>query len=172
MFKSIMLAAVYGTLVNGGFVKAPFSAKVDGYNRPVESLTEAQANALGYKLLVNERPVCASNEYAVAVGYVLDPQGSRIRRLYRIETITPSPRKFSKLKIYGAIAQLGAWEKVETWLKAKTINGINGWMAFQLAQEISEDHPMFAPLAAEAKALLGLTDAQFEALLNQCILED
>jgi len=172
--KSILLAAIYGTLASGGFVDAPKVVKVDGYNTPTRILTEPQANAIGYKLLVDERPVCASNEYAVAVGYDYDSatSGQRIRRTYRIETVTPAPRRFSKLKVYGTIAQIGAWDAVETWLRGKNINGINGWMAFQLAQEISEDHPMFAPLAEEAKALLGLTDAQFDAILNKCILED
>jgi len=80
-------------------------------------------------------------------------------------------RKFSKLSIYGAIAQLGAWDAIKAWLEAKNINGINGWMAFQLAQEISEDHPLFASMAEEARQLLGLTEEQFDALLNECILK-
>jgi len=89
----------------------------------------------------------------------------------------PVPRKFSKLKIYGAIISLpdangtSAWQKVQTWLEGKTIQGVNGWMAFQLAQEISEDHALFAVLAEEARQLLGLTPEQFETLLNACILE-
>lgn len=89
-----------------------------------------------------------------------------------------APRKFSKLSIYGAIVSLPerngvtAWEQVKEWLESKTINGVNGWMAFQLAQEISENHPLFVPLASEAKILLGLTDEQFENLLNACILTE
>lgn len=82
------------------------------------------------------------------------------------------PRKFSKLSIYLAITKLNAWNTIQTWLEGKTIDGVNGWMAFQLAQEISDAHPLFAPLAYEAKALLGLTDEQFEEMLNACILSD
>ena len=91
--------------------------------------------------------------------------------IYAIVDEPKSVRRFSKLKLYGAIAKIEAWDCVKTWLEGKTIDGINGWMAFQLAQEISDDHPLFTPLAAEAKSMLGLTDEQFDGLLNSCMLE-
>lgn len=93
-------------------------------------------------------------------GFVVDE-----RRSFR-------PRRFSKLKIYGAVAKIGAWDAVRSWLEGKTVDGINGWTAFQLAQDVSEDHPMFSPLASEAKAMLRLTDEQFDELLDSCVLAD
>lgn len=81
------------------------------------------------------------------------------------------PRVFSKLKIYGAIARLGAWQTVKAWLESKNVGGLNGWEAFQLAQDVSEDHPLFAPLAEEARRLLGLSAEQFDELLRECILD-
>ena len=80
------------------------------------------------------------------------------------------PRRFSKLKIYGAITKVGAWDAIRSWLEAKTVDGMNGWIAFQLAQDISDDHPMFAALSSEAKLMLGLTDEQFDELLNACVI--
>jgi len=89
----LILAAIYGTLVGGNFCKAPDKVVVDDAWRGSASLTEQQANALGYKLLVDERPQCASNEYAVATGYAED---TRIRRVYEKRIVEPVPRKFSK----------------------------------------------------------------------------
>ena len=96
-----------------------------------------------------------------AKSYFLAPKGTSF-----------APRKFSKLSIYLAITKLNAWAKVQYWLETKTVDGVNGWVAFQLAQEISDAHPLFAPLAQEAKAILELTDDQFESLLESCILAE
>lgn len=81
------------------------------------------------------------------------------------------PRVFSKLKIYGSIAKIGAWQTIRSWLESKDVDGINGWEAFQLAQDVSEDHPLFAPLAEEARQLLGLSAEQFDSILDECILD-
>lgn len=193
------IAATYGTLnAETNLVKAPPTVIVDGCYRGTDTITEPQANALGFKLVEDFPPACASNEYAVATGWeerevagcglrVVSSNSqlttdnsqltTRIYRVYEKRVIVPPPRKFSKLKIYGAIIGLpdangaSAWERVKAWLEAKEIGGVNGWTAFQLAQEISEDHPLFTPLAEEARQLLGLTPTQFDALLNACILE-
>ena len=106
-----------------------------------------------------------------AKSYVWREYEDKIVRVWEYEEDAPIVRQFSKLKLYGAIAQLGAWDAVKTWLEQKTINGINGWMAFQLAQEISEAHPLFAPLADEIRNILKLDARQFDTLLNSCILE-
>jgi len=100
-----------------------------------------------------------------------------ITRKWKVVADPVIPRKFSKLKIYAAISGLdtvnsaATWATVQTWLEGKSVNGMNGWLAFQLAQEISEDHPLFAAWSEEARQLLGLTPEQFETLLNSCILE-
>ena len=106
--------------------------------------------------------------------YTYTNRGDRMTKEYFLAPKGTSfvPRKFSKLSIYLAITKLNAWAKVQSWLEGKVIDGVNGWMAFQLAQEVSEAHPLFVPLAAEAKKLLGLSDKQFEEMLNACILVD
>lgn len=81
------------------------------------------------------------------------------------------PKLYSRLSIYVAMTKLGIWDSIKTWLEQKTINGLNGWMAFQLAQEISSDHPLFIPLTTEARQLLGMTEEQFSRIMDECILE-
>ncbi len=137
-------------------------------------LAAADYLAAGWKRVVDVKPApSATNRYVYATGWTQTE--TEIARVYAEADIPPEvkpPRKFSKLKIYGAIAQLGAWDKVKSWLEAKDINGINGWTAFQLAQEVSEAHELFAPLAEEARTLLGMDAAAFDALLDKCILEE
>lgn len=101
-------------------------------------------------------------------------RGDRMTKEYFVAPKGTSfkPVRYSKLKIYGAISNLGAWERVKAWLEGKEVDGINGWMAFQLAQEVSSDHPMFRPLAEEARQMLGLTDDEFAALLAACVLDE
>jgi hypothetical protein len=130
--------------------------------------------AQGWKRVIDEAPApSATNRYVYATGW--KETDTEITRQYA-EADIPAPiklpRKFSKLKIYGAIAQLGAWDKVKSWLEAKDVGGINGWTAFTLAQEVSESHELFASLAEEARQLLGLDEAAFNAMLDQCVLEE
>ena len=136
----------------------------------------------GFRELVNDndKPKIADGKKLVYRVFIGDD--GKLHKAYSTadakDRIGEMPRKFSKLSIYGAIVSLpehngvAAWDQVKAWLESKTINGINGLMAFQLAQEISDDHPLFAPLAAEAKTLLGLTDEHFEAMLEACILTE
>jgi len=169
MFNSILLAAVYGTLVCGDFVKAPFIAKVDGYNRPVESLDEPQANALGYKMLVDERPPCSSNEYAVAVGYEERGSGfqaacTRIYRTYDKRTIVPLPRRWTPLSIKRSAAKIGYWDALKAFLVAA-----NAYDDFCMAQYEAEDDADFVMLMAAARQKFG--DAVVDAILNNAEVE-
>ena len=137
-------------------------------------LTASDYLAQGWKRVIDEKPApSATNRYVYATGWA--ETDDAITRQYAEADIPPAvklPRKFSKLKIYGAIAQLGAWDKVKSWLEAKDVGGFNGWTAFTLAQEVSESHELFASLAEEARQLLGLTQEQFDAFLDQCVLEE
>ena len=137
-------------------------------------LSAADYLAQGWKRVIDDKPAAsADGKVVVATGWT--ESETEITRTYEEQDAPPEvkmPRKFSKLKIYGAIAQLGAWEKVKAWLEAKEVDGVNGWTAFTLAQEVSEDHALFAPLAEEARQLIGLDEAAFEALLSSCVLEE
>ena len=94
------------------------------------------------------------------------PDGKEWRQAWRYEDAPPPPpRTFSKLKLYAALAQAGLWDALVAWLNTQTFEGINAYTAFMLAQDLAEDHPMFAQWLALAKAALGVTDEQAEAIL-------
>ena len=170
--------ADFGRLDGNRVVRAPLTLAVRvGETTAVRRDTRLTADdylAAGFKRVIDEKPAAsADGKVVVATGWT--ETDTEITRQYEEVDAPPAvtlPRKFSKLKIYGAIAQLGAWEKVKAWLEQKEVNGVNGWTAFTLAQEVSEDDALFAPLAEEARQLIGLDAAAFEALLSSCVLED
>jgi ferric-dicitrate binding protein FerR (iron transport regulator) len=171
--------ADFGRLDGNRITAAPTRLTVtlaDGSSviRGESRLTASDYLAQGWKRVIDEAPApSATNRYVYATGW--KETDTEITRQYA-EADIPAPikvpRKFSKLKIYGAIAQLGAWDKVKSWLESKDVGGINGWTAFTLAQEVSESHELFATLAEEARQLLGLDEAAFNAMLDECVLEE
>lgn len=78
------------------------------------------------------------------------------------------PTRYSKLKLYAAIAQMGKWDALETWLKGQTINGMNAYTAFLIAQDLRTDHPLFMQYFTAAKQVLQIDDATADAILAQC----
>lgn len=169
----------FGKLVGGNVVSAPTSLRMtdsDGktYLYGESRLTAADYLAQGWKRVVDEKPApSATNRYVYAMGWKeTDDAITRVYSEADIPAKESKPRKFSKLKIYGMISRLGAWDKVENWLASKEIDGVNGWKAFSLAQEVSEDNEMFETLAGEARELLGLGDTEFDELLSDCVMED
>ena len=132
--------------------------------------------ACGYYTLLNDEPPAAptATNYYERTGYALNAAATppTYSTIWEERAVTPPATKYSKLKLYAAISSLGAWDALKTWLEAKTLNGVNGWTAFLLAQEISDDHPLFEALYAEALTTLNLTREQGDALLSQCKLED
>ena len=75
------------------------------------------------------------------------------------------PRTFSKLRLYAAISAIGKWDALRTWLESQTVNGMNAWTAFSLAQDLSEDNELFDRWFSAAKTALGVDDATAEAVL-------
>jgi len=167
MHALLVFAAVYGQLVSGSLVNAPKCVKCpDGFTRPTWSLTEPQANALGYKLVIDEPPACASNEYAVATGYDLDSatSGQRIRRMYRIETVVPAPRRWTPLSIKRSAAKLGCWDAIRAFLVSASLLD-----DFLCAQYLAEDDADFIQLLAAARQKFG--DPAVDSILNSAEAE-
>lgn len=81
---------------------------------------------------------------------------------------TIQPTRYSRLKLYAAIAQMGKWDTLETWLKGQTINGVNAYTAFLIANDLRTDHPLFMQYFTAAKQVLGVDDATADAILAQC----
>lgn len=105
-------------------------------------------------------------------GYHWEPKGweerdGAISRVYEsVPDPTPSPRTFSKLRLYAALAQAGLWDAVEAWLKTQTVDGVNAYVAFSLAQDLTSDHPLFGSWLEAAKAALGVDDETAERILS------
>ena len=78
------------------------------------------------------------------------------------------PTRYSRLKLYAAIARMGKWDALETWLKSQTIDGVNAYTAFLVANDLRTDHPMFMQYFTAAKQVLGVDDATADAILAQC----
>ena len=82
------------------------------------------------------------------------------------------PRKLSKLKLYCALARAGLWAPLRAWMEQSTLpNGINVAIAYDQAQVLAEDNELFLPYLSQAKAMLGLTDEQVEAIMSQCVAD-
>lgn len=74
-------------------------------------------------------------------------------------------RTYSKLRLYAALSKEGLWEPLMAWLQQQEVEGMNARTAFDLAQVLSDAHPLFASMLAAAKAALGVDDAAAERIL-------
>lgn len=108
----------------------------------------------GSAIMCNGRTYCnASREVLEAGGY--EPQ----------ECAT-APRVFSKLKLVTALMTLGYWTKVKAWIEAQGLTDL-----YLAAQVVTEDNSYFKQGLSALKAELGVTDAQAEEVLSQCVAE-
>ena len=91
--------------------------------------------------------------------------------VYEYEDAPKPVRTFSKLKLYGALTQAGLWDRFEAWLKDQTINGVNAYTAFSLAQDLNDANEMFKSVVESAKQALGVSDEVVEMILEASIQE-
>lgn len=156
----------YYTLDSATNDLAPLALPIAVDGRMVLHPSPAQAAALGAYPRNDDAPALTPHEGKTAVEDGWEVRDGEWVRTYRYEDAPPPPpRVFSKLRLYGALAEAGLWERFEAWLKTQTISGRNGWTAFSLAQNITDDHPLFGPIFSAAKEALGMDDATAEAML-------
>lgn len=83
------------------------------------------------------------------------------------------PRTFSKLYLELALAELGLIDALDAWLASFEVKpGYTAARAFDRANDISEVFPGFDKFFAAAKRQFGITDAQAESILAQCVVEE
>lgn len=75
-------------------------------------------------------------------------------------------KRYSRLRVYVACVRLGLWDKLESWLKTQTVDGVNAYTAFMLATELTADNELFIPMLNAAAAALGVDDATIQAVLS------
>lgn len=86
-------------------------------------------------------------------------------RLFSVTGFVKPPR-YSKLKLYVALSQIGKWQALKEWLMTQEVNGVNAWEAFSLAQDLSADNELFNTWVDLAKNALGVDDATVQAILK------
>ena len=72
----------------------------------------------------------------------------------------PATVRYSKLRLFEELTTLGLWDTFEA-----TLNQYGKWRAFDLAQDLSSDHPDFQ---ATKELLIGILNVDAEAILERC----
>jgi len=140
------------------------------YNRPGippgagNHPSDAWLNAQGYHRVAQQPPAPsagmvwqASTPPFALVDGVSTPQGQWV-----IDDNPPSQR-YSKLRLYEELTALGLWDTFEA-----ALTQYGKWRAFDLAQDLSSDHPDFV---ATKELLTGMLNVDAEAILAACKLE-
>ena len=161
----------YGKLDEGRITYAP-AVIHDGDNYNLAP-TAADYAAHGYKPVVDVPPSDPAPEgyHWLATGWTED--GEKIIRVYTaVENPPPMPRTFSILRLETALFQRGLTVAFDSFLDAQSITNEHGQTVplrrfYDRANDLREDHPLFAQYFAAAKTALGITDAQAEAILAE-----
>lgn len=133
----LLIATIYGSIVSNDFVKAPYSVKIGEWVRVTETVSEAEANSVGYKMMEDCPPPCDTNHYAVATGWA---ETNRIYRVYEVREVPPPPpHRFYKYDISVAAMEYGEITNLITFISADI--GTK-WM-WDAAEIIVADDPYF-----------------------------
>lgn len=133
--------------------------------------TEAEYNAAGWFRYAVQPPVVPEGKMVSKVTYRYDDDENAVVADYEFEDAPKPIRVFSKLKLFGALTQVGLWDSFEAWLKTQTINGMNAYTAFSLAQDLNDENPLFLSVVESAQRDLGVSDEVVEQILEASILE-
>ena len=128
--------------------------------------TESDYLAHGwYRNETHNPPTPPEGKFVSSKRYAITEDGVRVVAVYKYADIPPRVRIFSKLRLYAALAQAGLWDALKIWLEGQTIDGVNAYTAFSLAQELTDAHPLFTQWYAAAKVALGVDNETAEAIL-------
>lgn len=144
---------------------APRTLTIGGH--VIANPTADQYAEIGAYPVAATAPEIVKGKVAIIDGYTRD--GDAWRPIYAY--VDAPPRTFSKLKLYAALASANLWDPLMAWLAEQTYNGMNAKVAFELAQDLTEDHPLFAQWLAAVKAALNVGDEQAEAILAAAVAD-
>lgn len=148
--------------------RAPDPATINGA-MVIHPTAAMYATLDAYPLGSTTPPTPPEGKVAVPDGYEL--VDSAWQQAWKFEDAPPPPpRTFSKLKLYAALTQAGLWDALVAWLQSQTYEGINAYTAFTLAQDLTDDHPLFSQWLAAAKTALSVSDETAEAILAASVL--
>lgn len=82
------------------------------------------------------------------------------------------PRIISKFNLYLTLAPLGLYDFMIDILKETNMpGGINAYQAFEIANELSEENPLFFNMISGVIESLGLSKEDADELLDKCIAQ-
>ena len=133
--------------------------------------TEEEYNEAGWYQNAVKPAQPPEGKIVASVTYRYDEEENEVVADYTYEDAPKPIRVFSKLKLYGALTQAGLWDAFEAWLKTQTINGVNAYVAFSLAQDLNDENPLFLGIVESAKIALHVDDETVERILEASILD-
>lgn len=133
--------------------------------------TEQEYNNAGWYRNAVEQPQIPEGKIVTSITYRYDEGLNAIVADYIFKDAPIPVRTFSKLKLYAALMQTGLWTQFETWLKTQTINGMNAYTAFSLAQDLSDENELFLGVVESAKTALGVSDETVQQILNASVYD-
>ena len=125
--------------------------------------TEAEYNARGYYRVVDEPPTTPAPE-----GYHYEPQGwelanATIRRIYEaVENPPPPPKYYQTADIIEALMAHEVWPQCRAWIEEQGLLDL-----VFTTPTFADDLPNFVAARQGLQQLLGWTDEQVEALLEE-----
>lgn len=133
--------------------------------------TDEQYLAANQFLVIDEMPV-REGYYYTHKDWVEDVEAKTATHIFEEHKIEPVKkiRHFSKLKLYVVMTKLGITdEQFMAWLATKEVEVegalIRGDIAFNKAQDLTDNHSMFESIVKDAQAQFGIDDEQLDKIL-------
>ena len=122
--------------------------------------------------VIDEMPV-KEGYYYTHKDWVEDTDSKTATHMYEEHKIEPvkKTRHFSKLSLYVVMSKIGiSDEQFMSWLATKEVEvdgvKIRGDIAFNKAQDLTDNHPMFQSIVKDAQKTFGIDDAQLAKILD------
>lgn len=130
-------------------------------------LTDAERAACGYyRCLTNPPPVAVSNESYRLVGYMTLSSGCA-ERVYMPYTPRPRVKTYSKYLITRALMARGKYA-----LFKEVVTAAGYWDLWLAAENLTSDDQQFAEIRGQIGSALELSDAEIDAILEECQWQD
>ena len=127
--------------------------------------TEAEYNAAGWYRNSIEPPSPPAGKVVASATFSI--QDNQVVGTYTYEDAPTPVRTFSKFKLFLVLSNMGLWSQFEDWLKTQTVLGMNAYTAFSIANDLTDENPLFNSLLADAQTALGVTDEQVAQILAE-----
>lgn len=161
----------YGKVTDGAITYAPYTLTGEDGRVTISPTAEMYA-AAGY-LPVEDTPPSPPEGMTVS-GRKWATDGVRCFEEYTYSPVVDEPHvhRYSKLKLYAALSAAGLWDRLTAYLDGVTVEGMNARVAFDLANELNDAHPMFASMLAQVQTALGVSDGQVAAILAEAEVDE